>query len=34
VLRVRNIDCRGGTPLIDTKPTFASTDSVSHARRP
>jgi tRNA-Thr(GGU) m(6)t(6)A37 methyltransferase TsaA len=33
-LRVRNIDCRDGTPLIDIKPYFASTDSVPDARRP
>ncbi len=31
---VRGIDCRDGTPLIDIKPYFASTDSVPHARRP
>jgi tRNA-Thr(GGU) m(6)t(6)A37 methyltransferase TsaA len=33
-LRVRSIDCRDGTPLIDVKPYFASTDSVPDARRP
>jgi tRNA-Thr(GGU) m(6)t(6)A37 methyltransferase TsaA len=34
VLTIRNIDCRDGTPLIDLKPYFASTDSVPDARRP
>jgi tRNA-Thr(GGU) m(6)t(6)A37 methyltransferase TsaA len=34
VLKVRNIDCIDGTPLIDIKPYFASTDSVPGARRP
>lgn len=34
VLRVRNIDCLDGTPLLDIKPYFASTDSVPDARRP
>ncbi len=33
-LRVRNIDCADGTPLIDIKPYFASTDSEPEARRP
>ncbi len=33
-LRVRNMDCIDGTPLIDLKPYFASTDSVPHATRP
>lgn len=33
-LIVRNIDCVDGTPLIDIKPYFASTDSVPDARRP
>lgn len=33
-LRVRNIDCLDGTPLLDIKPYFASTDSVPDARRP
>ena len=31
-LTVRNIDCRDGTPLIDIKPYFPSTDSVPAAR--
>lgn len=34
VLKVRNVDCIDGTPLIDIKPYFASTDSIPHARRP
>lgn len=34
VLIVRNIDCADGTPLIDLKPYFASTDSYPGARRP
>jgi tRNA-Thr(GGU) m(6)t(6)A37 methyltransferase TsaA len=34
VLTVRNIDCIDGTPLIDIKPYFASTDSVPGASRP
>lgn len=34
VLRIRNIDCLDGTPLLDIKPYFASTDSVPDARRP
>ncbi len=33
-LKVKGIDCRDRTPLIDIKPYFASTDSVSDARRP
>ena len=33
-LQVRNIDCADGTPLLDIKPYFASTDSVPEARRP
>jgi tRNA-Thr(GGU) m(6)t(6)A37 methyltransferase TsaA len=33
-LTIRNIDCVDGTPLIDIKPYFASTDSIPTARRP
>lgn len=33
-LRVRNMDCVDGTPLIDLKPYFPSTDSVPQATRP
>jgi tRNA-Thr(GGU) m(6)t(6)A37 methyltransferase TsaA len=33
-LTIRHIDCRDGTPLIDIKPYFASTDSEPNARRP
>jgi tRNA-Thr(GGU) m(6)t(6)A37 methyltransferase TsaA len=33
-LMIRGIDCRDGTPLVDIKPYFATTDSVPHARRP
>jgi tRNA-Thr(GGU) m(6)t(6)A37 methyltransferase TsaA len=33
-LTIRNIDCVDGTPLIDIKPYFASTDSEPAARRP
>ena len=33
-LMIRNIDCLDGTPLIDIKPYFASSDSVPEARRP
>lgn len=33
-VRIRNIDCVDGTPLIDIKPYFASTDSFPEARRP
>jgi tRNA-Thr(GGU) m(6)t(6)A37 methyltransferase TsaA len=32
-LRVRNVDCIDGTPLIDIKPYFASIDSIPGARR-
>lgn len=31
-LRVRGLDCRDGTPLLDIKPYFASTDSKPAAR--
>lgn len=31
---VRNVDCIDGTPLLDIKPYFASTDSVPGAKRP
>ena len=33
-LRVRKVDCIDGTPLLDIKPYFASTDSFPDARRP
>jgi tRNA-Thr(GGU) m(6)t(6)A37 methyltransferase TsaA len=33
-LEVRNVDCIDGTPLLDIKPYFASTDSIPDARRP
>jgi tRNA-Thr(GGU) m(6)t(6)A37 methyltransferase TsaA len=33
-LTVRKVDCIDGTPLLDIKPYFASTDSLPHARRP
>jgi len=33
-LRVRNVDCIDGTPLVDIKPYFASIDSIPAARRP
>ncbi len=33
-LTVRDIDCADGTPLLDIKPYFATTDSVPDARRP
>jgi tRNA-Thr(GGU) m(6)t(6)A37 methyltransferase TsaA len=33
-LTVRSVDCVDGTPLIDIKPYFASTDSIPDARRP
>jgi tRNA-Thr(GGU) m(6)t(6)A37 methyltransferase TsaA len=33
-LTVRNVDCVDGTPLVDIKPYFASTDSFPDARRP
>jgi tRNA-Thr(GGU) m(6)t(6)A37 methyltransferase TsaA len=32
VLTVRGLDCRDGTPLIDLKPYYASTDSRPEAR--
>ena len=32
--RRRKVDCIDGTPLIDIKPYFASTDSHPDARRP
>lgn len=32
VLRVRGLDCRDGTPLLDIKPYFASTDAKPSAR--
>jgi tRNA (Thr-GGU) A37 N-methylase len=32
-LTVRNVDCVDGTPLVDIKPYFASTDSFPGARR-
>jgi tRNA-Thr(GGU) m(6)t(6)A37 methyltransferase TsaA len=32
VLRVRGLDCRDGTPLLDLKPYFASTDAKPSAR--
>jgi tRNA-Thr(GGU) m(6)t(6)A37 methyltransferase TsaA len=31
-LRVRGLDCRDGTPLLDIKPYFASTDARPEAR--
>jgi tRNA-Thr(GGU) m(6)t(6)A37 methyltransferase TsaA len=31
---VRNVDCIDGTPLLDIKPYFASTDSFPDAKRP
>jgi len=34
ILTVRKIDCVDGTPLIDIKPYFASTDSFPNAKRP
>jgi tRNA-Thr(GGU) m(6)t(6)A37 methyltransferase TsaA len=34
VVTIRNIDCVDGTPLLDIKPYFASTDSVPEATRP
>ena len=34
ILTVRKVDCVDGTPLIDIKPYFASTDSFPDARRP
>ena len=33
-LTVRNVDCIDGTPLLDIKPYFASTDCFPDARRP
>ena len=33
-LTVRKVDCIDGTPLLDIKPYFASTDSVPGATRP
>jgi tRNA-Thr(GGU) m(6)t(6)A37 methyltransferase TsaA len=33
-LTVRNVDCVDGTPLLDIKPYFASTDSFPNAKRP
>lgn len=33
-LTVRNVDCVDGTPLVDIKPYFASTDSFPDAKRP
>ena len=33
-LKVRNVDCIDGTPLLDIKPYFASIDSFPDARRP
>ena len=33
-LTVRKVDCIDGTPLLDIKPYFASTDSFPQARRP
>ena len=33
-LTVRNVDCIDGTPLVDIKPYFASTDCFPGARRP
>ena len=32
-LTIRYIDCRDGTPLIDIKPYFATTDSIPDAQR-
>jgi tRNA-Thr(GGU) m(6)t(6)A37 methyltransferase TsaA len=34
VLNVRNVDCVDGTPLIDIKPYFVSTDCFPDAKRP
>jgi len=31
-LTVRGLDCLDGTPLLDIKPYFASTDAVTDAR--
>ena len=33
-LVIRGIDCLDGTPLLDIKPYYASTDSIPDARRP
>lgn len=33
-VHIRNIDCVDGTPLLDIKPYFSSTDSVPNAKRP
>ena len=33
-VKVRNVDCIDGTPLLDIKPYFASVDSFPNARRP
>jgi tRNA-Thr(GGU) m(6)t(6)A37 methyltransferase TsaA len=33
-INIRTVDCLDGTPLLDIKPYFASTDSIPHARRP
>jgi tRNA-Thr(GGU) m(6)t(6)A37 methyltransferase TsaA len=33
-LTVRKVDCIDGTPLLDIKPYYASTDSYPHATRP
>ena len=33
-LTVRKVDCVDGTPLLDIKPYFASTDSFPDAKRP
>lgn len=34
IVHIRNIDCVDGTPLLDIKPYFSSTDSVPDAVRP
>ena len=34
VLTVRHVDCIDGTPLLDIKPYFASTDCFPDAKRP
>jgi tRNA-Thr(GGU) m(6)t(6)A37 methyltransferase TsaA len=31
---VRAVDCVDGTPLLDIKPYFSSTDSIPHTQRP
>lgn len=33
-LTVRNMDCVDGTPVIDLKPYFSTTDSIPDAKRP